>query len=80
MLFDPVLNSVLNDDALMIQEGPFVKSLVCAHCYKPIKGKYFQSGENYYDEYCWQFKFVIDPLFIERASKKKIMHQDEDEY
>ena len=52
--------------------------MICAHCYRPIKGKYFQSGKNYYDEYCWQFRFVIDPLYLERAARRTIMHFDDD--
>ncbi len=70
MLFDPILDSAIYDeDAILMQPGS-TQPMICAHCYKPIKGKYFQSGENFYDMYCWQFKFVIDPLFIQRASKR----------
>ncbi len=62
----------------MIQRDLFSQPLICAHCYRPIKGKLFQSGNNFYDEYCWQFRFVIDPLFIERASRKRIKSFDEE--
>ena len=79
MLFDPVLNSVFAaEDEVLVDPATFTQPLICAHCYRAIKGKYFQSGKNYYDEYCWQFRFVIDPLFIERAKRRKTKEFDED--
>jgi hypothetical protein len=79
MIFDPVLDSaVLGDDTEIIQRDMFNQPIICAHCYKTIKGKYYQSGKNYYDKYCWQFRFVIDPLYIERASRKKVKDFDEE--
>ena len=80
-LFDPVLdNSVIYDDEILSDPEFFSQPLICAHCYRPIRGKYFQSGKNYYDEFCWQFRFVVDPLHIQRAQRKKIKEFDEDGY
>ena len=78
MLFDFILNSTIYDDESVLTEPGSTQPLICAHCYKPIKGKYFQSGENYYDEYCWQFKFIIDPLYIQRSSRRKSKKCDEE--
>ena len=81
MLFDPVLNSACSEEeSILYEPGSLNKPLICSHCYQPIKGKFFQSGENYYDEYCWQFRFVVDPLHISRAARKKIKEFDEDGY
>ena len=81
MLFDPVLNSACSEEeSILYEPGSMNKPLICSHCYRPIKGKYFQSGENFYDEYCWQFKFVIDPLYIRRSLGKKIKKDDEEDY
>jgi hypothetical protein len=79
MLFDPVLNSSIFsvEDSEIIRDL-LSQPLICAHCYRPIRGKFFQSGKNYYDDFCWQFRFVIDPLYIERASRRKIKNFDED--
>jgi hypothetical protein len=79
MLFDPVLNSSI----FSVEDSEIIRDLssqplICAHCYRPIRGKFFQSGKNYYDDFCWQFRFVIDPLYIERASRRKIKNFDED--
>jgi hypothetical protein len=30
----------------------------CSHCHRKIYGKVYQSGTNYYDSYCWQFRFI----------------------
>jgi hypothetical protein len=79
MLFDPILNSVLSEDIEGSEYQHLGKPLVCAHCYRPIKGRLHQSGENFYDEYCWQFKFVIDPLYIQRAIRKTTKNLDEDD-
>jgi hypothetical protein len=79
MIFDPVIDSAYSDEEEIVRDPINSQPLMCAHCYKPIKGKYFQSGENFYDLYCWQFKFVIDPLYLERASKKTSESSDEDE-
>jgi hypothetical protein len=79
MFFDPVLNSSLvEDEILLIDPQSYSQPMICAHCYRGIKGKYYQSGNNYYDEYCWQFRFVIDPLYLERASRKTVKSFDED--
>lgn len=81
MLFDPILNSELvEEEEMQFEPGTTNQPLICAHCHRLIKGKYFQSGKNYYDEFCWQFRFVIDELFIERASRNKIKQFDEDGY
>jgi hypothetical protein len=79
MIFDPVLDSIIlgeGDEQILLDLSN--QPIICAHCYRPIKGKYHQSGNNYYDEYCWQFRFVIDPIYIERASRKKIKELDDD--
>ena len=80
MLFDPVLNTIYTDEEVQLEPGGFNKPLLCAHCYRPIKGKYFQSGKNYYDEFCWQFRFVIDPIYIQKAMRKTAKEYDEDGY
>ncbi len=79
MIFDPVLDSTVSvEEDETILRDIFNQPILCAHCYRAIKGKYFQSGKNYYDEYCWQFRFVVDPLHIERAARKKVFEFDED--
>ena len=78
MLFDPVINSAFSDDIRIFDVGSLSKPLVCSHCHKPIKSRLYQSGENFYDEYCWQFKFVIDPLYLQRASRRDIKKFDDD--
>ena len=79
MLFDPVLDTICScEENEEILRDMFNQPIICAHCYKPIKGKFYQSGKNYYDKYCWQFRYVIDPLYIERASRKKVKDFDED--
>ena len=80
MLFDPILNLVISDEDEDVVVNYLGKPLMCSHCYRPIKGTLHQSGENFYDEHCWQFKFVIDPLFIQRASRKIMKDLEEDEY
>lgn len=70
----------MTEEVTIIEQDAFSQPLICAHCYRPIKGKFFQSGKNFYDEFCWQFRFVIDPLFIERASRRKVKTFDEDGY
>lgn len=78
MIFDPIINSALDSDEIIIDQNSYCQPLICAHCNQPIKGKYFQSGKNYYDGWCWQFRFVVDPLYMERASRKTIKQFDED--
>ena len=79
MFFDPILNSSLYEDEIIyVDHQIYSLPMICAHCYRPIKGKYFQSGKDYYDEYCWQFRFVIDPLHLKRAARKTIKTFDED--
>ncbi len=79
MLFDPILNMELSDDDEILKDPLFLSQpLICSHCHIPIKGKYYQSGKDYYDEYCWQFRFVIDSLHIERASRRTVKEFDED--
>jgi hypothetical protein len=77
VLFDPVLNSAVSADELVV--GIFGQQIMtCSHCHMPIKGRFHRSGEEYYDDYCWQFKYVIDPLFLERAARKTMKELDED--
>ena len=78
MIFDPLLNSVLDMGENEVARDNLSQIIVCAHCNKQIKGKYYRSGKNYYDAYCWQFRFVIDPLYIQRASRKTIKEFDEE--
>ena len=80
MLFDPVLDKVYTEDEFLVEPGGFNKPLMCAHCYRPIKGRYYQSGKNYYDEFCWQFRFVIDPIYIEKSKRTEVKEYDEDGY
>ena len=78
MLFDPVLNSAFESEEVQVNPESRSQPLVCSHCNQPIKGKYHQSEKNFYDEYCWQFKYVIDSLYIQRATRKKVKQFDED--
>jgi hypothetical protein len=78
MLFDPVLNSLNTDSELQMEPGGLNKPLRCAHCYMPIKGRYHQSGKDFYDDYCWQFRYVIDPILIEKGSRKTAKDYDDD--
>ncbi|MDG6226018.1 MAG: hypothetical protein QCI82_10975 [Candidatus Thermoplasmatota archaeon] len=32
----------------------------CSHCHRKIIGNVHQLGNRYYDDYCWQFRFIND--------------------
>jgi hypothetical protein len=79
MIFDPIIDTeILFETEPEVIRDLFSQPIICSHCYKPIKGKYYQSGKDYYDEFCWQFRYVIDPLYIERSSRRKVKNFDED--
>jgi hypothetical protein len=78
MLFDPILNESISGSDTMVRTET-LQPMFCSHCNMPIKGKFHQSGENYYDDYCWQFKFVIDSLFIARGSRRGMKDLDDNE-
>ena len=59
MLFDPVLN-------LMIQEAMdlYTKDLddtgfLCSHCYQRILGKVYRIGNELLDSYCYSMRYSI---------------------
>jgi hypothetical protein len=74
MLFDPVLNSLLDDHETGSEESGFVDR-ICSHCHRKIVGKqYLSVNNNYYDSFCWQFRFVLEPV----EKKKKDDGLDEE--
>jgi len=74
MLFDPVLNSFLEESELQAEESGFVDR-ICSHCHRKIVGKqYLSANNNYYDSFCWQFRYVLEPI----EKKKKDDELDEE--
>jgi hypothetical protein len=74
MVFDPVLNSLLEDPDTGSDENGFVDR-ICSHCHRKIVGKqYLSANNNYYDSFCWQFRYVLEPI----EKKKKDDELDEE--
>jgi hypothetical protein len=67
MLFDPILDIMIHEFTefeLVVEDTDettfkLSQSIACAHCYRPIVGKFHRDGDKYYDDYCWQFRYVI---------------------
>ena len=56
LFFDPVVNR----GALESVELDVIKPKhICSHCFKPITGKVHREGMRYYDEYCWQLRYIL---------------------
>jgi hypothetical protein len=74
MLFDPVINSLIDEPETHAEEGVFVDR-ICSHCHRKIIGKqYLSTNNNYYDSFCWQFRYVLEPV----EKKKKDNEMDEE--
>lgn len=56
MLFpDIIFSSQVMDIA---EEYTQVSDKRCSHCHRKIVGRVHQIGNRYYDDYCWQFRFI----------------------
>lgn len=73
MLFDPVLEMrEKNRNDNDYYKGP---KLLCFHCYNEIKGKVYFYDDKPYDEYCYQFRYVINPVEEELEERKKLLEK-----
>jgi len=63
---DPLL-----DIAAIDQPGETAKGtgILCGHCHTEIKGKLHQYGNQYFDSYCWNLRFILK-LGDEKEQKK----------
>lgn len=54
---DPVL-----DQVSMTTDTPYKKrtGLICCHCHNEIRGQIFNMGNQFFDEYCWSLRFILE--------------------
>jgi hypothetical protein len=54
---DPVVDSIVLDEPM-----PYLKrtGLICSHCHKEIRGKLFNLGTKFYDEYCFSLRYILE--------------------
>ena len=62
---DTMINSALLSDLYEewaeAEDIPFQIPRLCAHCQRFIRGRQYEYKGKYYDAYCWQFRYVVDP-------------------
>ena len=73
-LFDPVIelsrkNQNVNKDTF---KGP---RFACFHCYRPIKGKVYFYDDKPFDEFCYQFRYVISIIEEDEIEKRKLLEK-----
>ena len=74
MLFDPVIDTLLTEPGRHIEESGFVDR-ICSHCHRKIVGKQHLSvNNNYYDSFCWQFRYVLEP--VEKRKKDELNDEE----
>jgi hypothetical protein len=53
---DPVLNRAMFDQPEDSKKGT---GILCSHCHTEIKGRVHQYGNQYFDSYCWNLRFIL---------------------
>jgi hypothetical protein len=50
------------EEASLDDNRPYLKKtgMICSHCHKEIRGKMFNLGNRFFDEYCWSLRFILD--------------------
>lgn len=59
MLFDPVLNQLVNMEMGFYDEGLKDSGLVCSHCFQRILGKVHRIGNDCFDDYCYSMRYSL---------------------
>jgi hypothetical protein len=71
ILFDPVLGSRRKNFNKKSEPKPFKNWALCYHCYKHIEGKVYYYDDKPFDEFCFQFRYVLFPPDKEKDEKKE---------
>jgi hypothetical protein len=71
------------ETVVISERRPYLKKtgLLCSHCHKEIRGKLYNSGMKFYDEYCWSLRYILEAQEseLERTTelrKRMEMHMD----
>ena len=59
VLFDPILNQLVNVEMGFYDEGLEDSGLVCSHCYQRIFGKVYRIGNDNFDAYCYSMRYSL---------------------
>ncbi|MDP7266290.1 MAG: hypothetical protein QGH39_12115 [Candidatus Thermoplasmatota archaeon] len=66
MLFDPILDRMMNDHLDLYGSDKGDSGFVCSHCYKRIYGKVHRIETNYFDAFCYSMRFSLGYEKIKR--------------
>ncbi len=56
MFPDPVLEKAVHDIPLDEDRG---SGVICSHCHMAIKGTVHRYGNQLFDPYCWNLRFIL---------------------
>lgn len=68
---DPILE-LANESG--IEEAEKGTGIICSHCHCEIKGRVYQCNNQYFDQYCWNLRFILQ-MGDEEEQRKKDLHR-----
>ncbi|UCH88353.1 MAG: hypothetical protein JSV49_08810 [Thermoplasmata archaeon] len=72
-MFDPVLNSMLKRTE--VESKHFKQRILCYHCYRRIEGKILYYDDKPFDEFCFQFRYVLFTRDKDEEYKRKLLEE-----
>jgi hypothetical protein len=75
---DPVL-----EQRILTERRPYLKrtGMLCSHCHKEIRGRLYNLGNKFFDEYCWSLRYILEAQESEmertqELRKKMVIEKD----
>lgn len=67
------------DRHVLTDRRPYLKrtGIICSHCHKEIRGKFYNIGNKFFDQYCWSLRYILEAqeLEVERVQELR-RHMD----
>ena len=67
------------DMYVVADKRPYLKrtGMICSHCHKEIRGKIYNLGNRFFDEYCWSLRYILEAQEIEMERTQELRkHMD----